>query len=196
MPPRIAESFATRVKRASPCPSRNPSSRSCRSTARATNPTAISTTAPTTRRRRERNCSCEKLRLCSLRIIATCGLRSLSHRRRLDDADFIGTRNHHAQADARGLLDAPVRGPGALLQLQLAPLDFERIAVAVQALQLNEESACLVLGEHDADAGRGERQPDHCDSCAPCEAHAASLSATRSTALRARGLAATSSCDG
>src|SRR5678816_155563 len=141
MPPRIAESLATRVKRASPCPSRNPSSNNCRSTARATSATAISTSTPSTTRSRERNCSCEKLRFCSLRIIATCGRCSLGHRRGLHDADFVGARNHHAQADARGLLDAPVRGPRALFQLQLAPLDLERVALAVQTLQFDEEIA-------------------------------------------------------
>ena len=34
------------------------------------------------------------------------------------------------QADARGLLDAAVRRPRALLELQLAPLDIERVALA------------------------------------------------------------------
>src|SRR5918997_68494 len=129
MPPRMAESFATRVKRASPCPSRNPSSSSCRSTARATSATAISTSAPRTRRRRARNWSCEKLRLCSLRVIAICDLRSWGHLRDgFHDAHFVGTRYHHAQSDARGLLDATVRRPGALFELQLTPLDLERIA--------------------------------------------------------------------
>src|SRR5687768_9306165 len=196
MPPRIAESFATRVKRASPCPSRNPSSSSCRSTARATSATAISTSAPSTRRRRARNWSCEKLR-CSLRIIAICDLRSWVHRRDgFHDAHFVGARNHHAQSDARGLLDATVRSPGALFELQLTPLDLERIALAVEALQLNEAAARLVLGRHDGDCRHAERQRQQRDSHFHCHAHAGRLSATRSTALRARGLAAISSADG
>src|SRR6185436_11076962 len=196
MSPRIAESLATRVKRASPWPSRKPSSSNCRSTARATSATAINTSAPSTSRRRARNCSCEKLRLFSLRIIAICDRCSWpcswSSRRGFHDPHFVGARNHHAQIDARGLLDAPVRSPGALLELQLAPFDFERVALAVQALQLNEEAARLVLGHDDADCRRAQRQRDHYNSCLQCDAHAATLSATRNTALRARGLAATS----
>src|SRR5918994_3311826 len=189
MPPRIADSFATRVKRASPCPSRNPSSSNCRSTARATSAIAISTSAPSTTRRRERNCSCEKLRLCSLRIIAICDLRSWVHRcYGFHDAHFVGTRNHHAQSDARGLLDATVRSPGALFELQLTPLDLERITLAVEALQLNEAAARLVLGRYDGDCRHAERQRHQRDSDLHGDAHAAHLSATRSTALRARGL--------
>ena len=65
----------------------------------------------------------------------------MGHRRGLHDPHFVGARDHHAQVDARGLLDASVCGPGALLELQLAPLDFERVAIAVQTLQLNEEAA-------------------------------------------------------
>src|SRR3954468_21218652 len=200
MPPRIAESFATRVKRASPCPSRKPSSSNCRSTARASSATAINTSMPSTHRRRVRNCSCEKLRLLSLRIIAICDrcswACSLSGRRGFHDPHFVGPRNHHAQIDARGLLDPPVGRPGALLELQLAPFDFERVALAVQALQLNEEAAGLVLGRDDADCRGGHRQCDHCNASLESDAHAATLSATRSTLLRARGLAATSSADG
>ena len=57
------------------------------------------------------------------------------------------------QPGARHALDERVRGPGALLELQLAPLDLELVAPAVQPLELDEELARAVL------ANRWRRPP-------------------------------------
>src|SRR5690606_13203060 len=102
----------------------------------------------------------------------------------------------HAQPRARHLVDAVALGPGGLLQLQPAELDVELVALALQARQLHVEFAMLVArvdhadrGDHAGDHQHGGDEAGHGRASAP----AASFSATRSTALRARGLPASSS---
>src|SRR5512139_2116747 len=86
-----------------------------------------------------------------------------------------------------------MRGPGALLQLQLAPLDVEVVSAIGELLQLVEAVAGFLLAVDDAERRHEHRDPEHSHQLPPLrELHAATLSATRSTALRARGLAATS----
>ena len=93
-----------------------------------------------------------------------------------------------------------MQGPGARLELQLAVLDLERLRARLLALELGEELPRLVLGgdepERAGDENReqAEVQLDHAsgsirsgDGCARSD-HAG-RSATRMTALRARGLA-------
>src|SRR5690606_25851028 len=53
----------------------------------------------------------------------------------------IASRDHHVQFPARHLLDAPMRGPRALLELQLARFHFESIAPRFKLLQLYEFDA-------------------------------------------------------
>src|SRR5690606_12963704 len=113
-----------------------------------------------------------------------------------DDAHFIRTRNHHPQTDSGRLLDTPMRRPRALLELQLPPLDLERIALRGERLHLNEQSARLVARPDDRDR-RGEQAcPQQRHRKLRVNAHAATLCATRMIALRARGLRATSSGEG
>ena len=62
---------------------------------------------------------------------------------------------------------------------------------------LDEAHARLVLAVHDRERGAEHGHPEHRDQEPPdAQAHAAILSATRSTALRARGLRAISSSEG
>src|SRR5690349_13188332 len=97
-------------------------------------------------------------------------------------------RDRHPQVAARHLLDAPGRRPCALLQLELAPFDVEAVALGRESLQLDEERAGAMLRPDDADGGdenenrRNQRRPKR------NAVHAATFSATRNTALRARGL--------
>src|SRR5690606_36385414 len=116
--------------------------------------------------------------------------------------DFPGFGEAHAQAGARDLVDAVALGPGGLLQLQLPELDIELVAGLLQLGQLDEQLAVLVAREHDRDRGehvaddqQREQDAQH-HACTPLAASAAatgSRSATRNTALRARGLRASSS---
>ena len=81
--------------------------------------------------------------------------------------------------------------PGALLELQLPPLDVELLRALLLALELGEQLARLVLRGDEAErAGDQQREQDEVE---PRHLRrSAALSATRRTALRARGLAATS----
>src|SRR5690606_31968196 len=82
--------------------------------------------------------------------------------------------------------------PRALLKLQLAVLDLVLPGDLLFLLQFDEQLARLVLrGDDDQRAGHEDAGKDQVDLD-----HAASLSATRMTALRARGLDATSASEG
>src|SRR5690606_35118767 len=125
---------------------------------------------------------------------------SRSLRRPRDDDDLLGLGRAEQEPLARERLDARVRRPRALLDLQAAPVDLQPIVLAVQLLELDEEAACIMLGADQqkagADHGHGERRREH--ELSPFgAAHAASwtgsFSATRSRALRARGFRAISS---
>src|SRR5690606_20884806 len=113
-----------------------------------------------------------------------------------DDVHFLGTRHHHLQIDACGLLHTTMPGPRALLEPALSPFDVERIARGSERLQLDEEAARLMLAPHHRDARTEQREPQQRKHCARSDAHAALLSATRMIALRARGLAAVSAALG
>src|SRR5690606_8906177 len=108
--------------------------------------------------------------------------------------DVAGLGEGHAQARARDLVDAVALGPGRLLELQAPELDVELVARAFQLGQFGEQLAVLVAREHHghaaADVGQDQQRNDEHDT----SAHAATCnrSATRSTALRARGFAASS----
>ena len=98
----------------------------------------------------------------------------------------------HLQIIRRNFLDPGVHGPGALLELQLPVFDFQLPGLVLLFLQFHEQFSCLVLrgdqgqrADHE-DSGQRGIEPDHC----------ATLSATRMTALRARGLAAISASVG
>ena len=46
-----------------------------------------------------------------------------------DDLDLLGRRHRHVQLGAGDALDKRMRGPRALLELQLSPLDLEVVAL-------------------------------------------------------------------
>src|SRR5690606_4205618 len=102
-----------------------------------------------------------------------------------------GLGEFHAQPRARDLVDAVGLGPGGLLQLQAAEIDVELVALVDQPGQLDEQLAMLVARVHHADRGDHVRGQQYEDEEAGHVA-TAGYSATRSTALRARGLAASS----
>src|SRR5690606_33843856 len=90
----------------------------------------------------------------------------------------------------RDLVDAVALGPGRLLQLQAAEFDVELVARLVQPVEGDEGEPVLVAVAHHQQ--RGRHVGDHQHREQHVAVHAASLSATRSTALRARGFAASS----
>src|SRR5690606_20119485 len=101
----------------------------------------------------------------------------------------------HAEPGAGHLLDAVGFRPGGLLQLQAAELDVQLVALALQAAQGDVGLAVLVPGPDHAEGAGQHRHHQH-DRGQDAQVHgraSASFSATRSTALRARGLLATSS---
>src|SRR5690606_20488282 len=97
----------------------------------------------------------------------------------------------HAQAFARDLIDTVALGPGGLLQLQPAELDVEVVAGLLQPGQLLEQLAVHVAHVHHTNP-RGDRAGQQDDEQQAAHAVTASFSATRNTALRARGLTASS----
>src|SRR5579862_9319308 len=62
-----------------------------------------------------------------------------------DDLDFLRRRHLHVELGGGDTLDKRLRGPGALLELQLAPLDFQVIPASVQLLELDEHLTCAVF---------------------------------------------------
>ena len=164
--------------RASPCFSRKSWSTTCRYTARATSATPHSASsaehepvAPGARPRSSRAAGWPA-RFMAARCAgrSACGMTMCSSSR----------------ADA---LDAAVGGPGALLELQLAPLDVEVVARRVSCSSSMNSCAPRAWRRSRRATSRAPRPTAPTTSDAPAgRAHAASLSATRSTALRARGL--------
>src|SRR5882762_9099718 len=55
-----------------------------------------------------------------------------------DDLDLLRGRHRHVELGARDALDEGMGGPGTLLELQLAPFDFQVVAARVQSLELDE----------------------------------------------------------
>jgi hypothetical protein len=98
----------------------------------------------------------------------------------------------HAERPRGDLLDARVQPPGARLELQLAEFDVERAAALLLALERGEELTRLVLRGDEPERADDENQACFSSSgfrTAPLR------SATRSVALRARGLAAISAAE-
>ena len=89
----------------------------------------------------------------------------------LDDAQVRGARDEHLEIVACDAFHAAVRTPGALLELQLPPLDVELVALHGQALQLDELSSRLVLPVDDGERRRENGDPEHADRDPP-DAHA------------------------
>src|SRR5690606_13797374 len=106
--------------------------------------------------------------------------------------DIAGFREHHAQARARDLVDAVALGPRRLLELQAAELDVQFVARGLELGQAVEELPVLVAREHHRDRGGHVGQDQQREQQPQGHAASASFSATRSTALRARGLRASS----
>lgn len=98
----------------------------------------------------------------------------------------------HLQIIRRDFLHPGVHGPGALLELQLPVFDLQLPGLVLLFLQFHEQFSGFVLrsdqGQRANDENSSQRgiEPDHC----------ATLSATRITALRARGLAVISASVG
>src|SRR4029078_9298937 len=88
-------------------------------------------------------------------------------------------------------LHALVRGPRALLELQLGPLLGELLRARLLVLELGEALARLVLRGDDADRARHDEREEQ-----EVQARHQFFSATLRTALRARGLRRTSSSPG
>src|SRR5690606_18434856 len=89
-------------------------------------------------------------------------------------------------------VDAVALGPGGLLELQPPELDVEFVARAFQLGQLGEQLAVLMAGEHHGHAAADVGQDQQRDEDAGGHAATCRRSATRSTALRARGFTASS----
>src|SRR5688572_10191748 len=122
----------------------------------------------------------------------------LSRRHQLD---VLRRRHGHLEPGAGDILDEGMCGPGTLLELQLAPLDFQVVAFHVEPLQLDEQVARPVLG---VDSPRGRREcrgpqdrnrdeQQFSGGAGRKRTHGRTFSATRNTLERARGLAASSS---
>src|SRR6185437_15696917 len=109
-----------------------------------------------------------------------------------DDLDLLGRRHRHVELRARDALHKCMRGPCALLELQLPPLDLEVVALAVQPFQLNEQLACAVLAIDRARRRTERRQPQHRHGNSEDSVTHTTFSAARKSALRARGLRFTS----
>ncbi len=105
----------------------------------------------------------------------------------------------HVQLLARDALDEGVRGPGTLLELQLPPLDVQVVALRAQLLELRRTAAARGTCSRPRPPRTAAPRPKEPRPQAPVswqrQPHA-TLSATRSSALRARGLRATSSLPG
>src|SRR5262249_47180029 len=112
--------------------------------------------------------------------------------------DVFGWWGGHVQLGAGDALDEGVRRPGTLLELQLPPFDLERVAPIVEPLELDEQLARAMLrvdgarggGEHrNPERGNDDRQEFRREES---HRHPLTRSATRSSALRERGLFARS----
>src|SRR5690606_4302787 len=116
-------------------------------------------------------------------------------RSRAHHHDLGGLGELHPQPLARDLVDSIALGPGGLLQLQPAEVDVELVALVLEPGQLHEQLPVLVARVHHADGADhvGRQQHGDEDAQGHGRASAGSFSATRSTALRARGLAEVSS---
>ena len=100
-----------------------------------------------------------------------------------------GWRNAHLQIVGRDFLYPGMHCPGTLLKLQLSVFDFELPSLILLLLQFDEQLSRLVLRR---DQGQRADNEDARQYGIELD-HGATLSATRMTALRARGFAVTSS---
>jgi hypothetical protein len=57
-------------------------------------------------------------------------------------------------------LDEGMGGPGALLELQLTPLDFQVVPACIQLLELDEHLACAMLAVHGTRSRPEGRHPE------------------------------------
>src|SRR5882672_5816872 len=122
-----------------------------------------------------------------------------SWRRHLDVAR---SGDVHMEAGAGDVLHVGIGRPGALLDLQPTPLGLELIAPAVAMLEFHEQLARAMLAVDRRGGGHQHRQPQRWQD-EPGEGArerlqaltARTRSAARSSALRARGLAVTSSAE-
>src|SRR5262245_17265383 len=80
-----------------------------------------------------------------------------------DELDFSRWRRLHVQLGAGDSLDERVRRPRALLELQLTPLDLQRVALAVHALERHEQLARAMLRVDGAGGGEQHAGPQHDD---------------------------------
>src|SRR5262249_14524561 len=112
--------------------------------------------------------------------------------------DVVRVGGDHVEPLARDALDEGVARPGALLELQATPFGIESVAHAIEALELHEQRAGAVLTIDRCGRRQQQRAPqygEHPRQCGSTAAHAM-RSATRSRALRLRGLAAISCAEG
>src|SRR5581483_558778 len=100
----------------------------------------------------------------------------------------------------RFVVDAARFGPGRLLQFEPAVFDIQFVALALQLRKLHEQRAALMARPHDRDRAdhRGNEQKQQTEDAYGLHAllSCATFCATRSTAERARGLAACSASEG
>src|SRR5690606_10369100 len=110
-----------------------------------------------------------------------------------DHHDVGGLGELHPEPGARDLVDAVGLGPRRLLELQAAEVDVELVPRVFELRQLHEQLPVLMARTDHADRGDhvGDDQ-DGDDEAGHCRSSVASFSATRRTALRARGLPASS----
>ena len=81
-----------------------------------------------------------------------------------DDLDFFGGRHRHVKLRGGDTLDKRLRGPGALLELQLTPLDFEVVPAGIQLLELNEHLTRAVLAVNRARSRTQRSDPQNGDN--------------------------------
>src|SRR5690348_6173658 len=106
-----------------------------------------------------------------------------------------GAGIHHAELAARDLLDAIGLGPGRLLEFEAAEFGVEIVLLAGQLRECAEQDAVLLARVDDADRAGHDGSQQQQDDDGADEFHP-SFSATRNTALRARGLRASSASPG
>ena len=100
-----------------------------------------------------------------------------------------GRRNTHLQIIGRDFLYSGMHRPGALLMLQLSVFDFQLPGLILLYLQFDEQLSRVVLRRDQSQCADDQNSRQHRIE----SDHGAIFSATRITALRARGFAATSS---
>src|SRR3954469_9492911 len=105
---------------------------------------------------------------------------------RANDDDTISRRHTHIETLACHCLHSAMLGPSTFLKQKLSPFDVEGITLRARRLQFNKQQSALVPRGNDCHRRSNDADPDPNEG--PSHAPLPMRSATRRTALRARGL--------